>query len=82
MTYVDDFGVVWRSKPRYHLMADSVAELHRFAAACGINRCWFHHTRGYPHYDITDVQRLVAAARGARLVTARDLVLIANELRH
>lgn len=35
--YVDDAAIVWKGKPRFHLSADSVDELHGFAQAVGIN---------------------------------------------
>lgn len=72
---VDDFGAVWRGKPRYHLAADSVEELHRFAASLGIARCWFHRGARVPHYDITATQRARALAAGAIGLTSRELVL-------
>lgn len=71
--YVDDAAIMFRSKPRFHLAADSVKELHAFCAEVGINRCWFHNAKGHPHYDITDVQRLAAIKHGAISMTAREL---------
>jgi hypothetical protein len=54
-----------------HLIADSRDELHAFAAAVGIKRCWFHQD----HYDLTtDVAR--AAVCDARRVTSRTIVNI------
>lgn len=72
--FVDDAAIVYRGKPRYHLMADSLEELHAFAQAAGIHRCWFHNTRNYPHYDITGEQRQVALAVGAQPLSSRDMV--------
>lgn len=71
--YVDDAAIMFRSKPRFHLAADSVKELHDFCAKVGINRCWFHNAKGHPHYDITDVQRLESIRHGAIAMTSREL---------
>lgn len=66
MVYVDDAGVRYRGKLRYHLLADSVAELHAFAARLGVARCWYERSRrGVPHYDVTADQRRAALAAGA-----------------
>lgn len=36
-----------------HVVADSLGELHRFAAGVRIPGSWFHGVRkGHPHYDI------------------------------
>jgi hypothetical protein len=59
-----------------HLMADTIRELHAFAKAIGVNRCWFHSD----HYDLNPAQRAAAVRAGAKEVTARDLVLIRRSL--
>jgi hypothetical protein len=74
--YVDDAAILWRSKPRFHLVADNVEELHAFCAAVGIKRCWFHRVPGKPHYDITGPQREAAIAAGAIAVTAQQMVYL------
>jgi hypothetical protein len=71
--FVDDAAIMYRSKPRFHLAADSVEELHAFCAKVGINRCWFHNARGHPHYDVTAPQREAAIAAGAEPLTMREL---------
>lgn len=70
---MDDAALVFRGKPRYHLMAATLAELHSFCATAGIKRCWFHNTAGAPHYDITEEQRTRAIALGAEAVRFRDI---------
>jgi hypothetical protein len=72
--YVDDAAIMYRSKLRYHLIADSLAELHAFCKTVGINRCWFHNARGHPHYDVTGPQREAAIAAGAIPITDRELL--------
>ena len=71
--YVDDAAITHRGKYRYHLIADSVPELHAFCASINIARCWFHNAKGHPHYDVTCQQRDAAIAAGAIPVTAREL---------
>lgn len=73
--YVDDAAIMFKSKLRYHLIADTVAELHAFCKQVGINRCWFHNVRGRPHYDITGPQREQAILEGAIAVTSEELAL-------
>lgn len=49
-----------------HLMADTSAELHAFAAQLGMRRAWVQH-EGKPleHYDLTEPKRQRALALGA-----------------
>lgn len=78
--YVDDAAIVWRSKARYHMSADSLSELHAFAASIGVRPCWFHRKSRYPHYDITAEQRERAFSAGACPVTQQEMVPIAKRL--
>jgi hypothetical protein len=51
-----------------HLQADTVDELHAFAARLGLHRHWFQHRPGRPdrdHYDLTADLREQALAAGA-----------------
>lgn len=70
---MDDAALEYRGKPRFHLMAATVPELHAFCAAAGIKRCWFHNSRGAPHYDVTAEQRERAISMGAVPVRFRDI---------
>jgi hypothetical protein len=79
--FVDDAAVPYRGKPRYHLAADSVQELHAFARRVGIKRCWFHRGARWAHYDITAKERDRALAAGADALTSRELVRRARALR-
>jgi hypothetical protein len=72
--YVDDAAILYKSKLRFHLTADSLDELHLFASRCGINRCWYHRGTRHPHYDVTSEQRDAALANGALAVTSRELL--------
>ncbi len=57
-----------------HLVSDtSLEELHAFAREIGMRREWFQ--RGsIPHYDLTGERYELALARGAVLVSSRELV--------
>lgn len=81
MVYVDDVSIVWKGQPRYHMTADSLDELHDFAALVGIARCWFHTGSRHPHYDVTGPQRESALSAGATAVDKRAMVTIAKRLR-
>ncbi|MDQ6835031.1 MAG: DUF4031 domain-containing protein [Actinomycetota bacterium] len=51
-----------------HLQADTVAELHEFAAIIGLGRQWFQSKPGRPdkdHYDLTRQARKRAIEQGA-----------------
>jgi hypothetical protein len=69
-TYVDQ-PIFRKGKKLYcHLYADSIKELHEFAEKLGIKRCWYENKRGknFPHYDITESQRITAIIMGAQEV--------------
>jgi hypothetical protein len=53
-------GLTW-----CHLWADSVDELHAFAAWVGLPRSRFHVSRSGPHYDLTPDEREQALDLGA-----------------
>lgn len=58
-----------------HLVSDtSLAELHEFAAALGLRREWFQEGKSIPHYDVTGPAYELALARGALLVSSREIV--------
>lgn len=82
MVYVDP--AVWK-KPNgrvyyCHMTADSLEELHTFAATIGVKRCWFHRGSRYPHYDVNADKRLEAIASGAVELEAKQVVEIAKKL--
>ncbi len=77
--YVDDWrqpATVGPVTARWsHLTADTVEELHRFAADLGLRRTWFQahpHDPLRHHYDVTDRLRVAAISRGAVAVTWRQ----------
>ena len=60
----------WRYKYSCHLTADTVAELHSFAACLGLKRIWFQDKR-IPHYDLTVSKRREAIKLGAITLVKR-----------
>lgn len=56
-----------------HLMtdADTLDELHAFAARLGLRRSWFQ-PRSSPHYDLSPAKHALALKLGAKLVPARE----------
>lgn len=78
MTYVDALRPClpsrrWPYAASCHLVSDSVAELHDFAARLGLKRKWFQDGT-HPHYDLTRNKRLEACVAGARQIDAKGLV--------
>ena len=63
-----------------YMLADTPDELHRMAAAIGMNRQWFQgfNKAGCPHYDLTQSHRAKAVALGA---TECDLAAIVEVIR-
>lgn len=50
-----------------HMFADTVEELHRFAAGLGLRKSYFQDKPGFPHYDLTPVKRNMAILKGAEI---------------
>ena len=63
--YVDSEKIQWRGRVWCHLVADSLDELHAFAAQLGLQRRWFQGRSFYPHYDVTVPVRERALRIGA-----------------
>ncbi|WP_024889085.1 DUF4031 domain-containing protein [Luteimonas huabeiensis] len=63
--YVDDAVVLWRGRRWAHLMADTLDELHAFAARLGIPRHAFQNKTSGAHYDVPADMRERALALGA-----------------
>ena len=74
--YVDDSRARFGRMVMCHMMADSPDELHGMAVAIGVARQWFQGPpkHFYPHYDIALSKRVLAVRRGAKEVTARELI--------
>ena len=80
MVYVDNAFVKRLGRQWCHLLADSVEELHEFAATVGLSRRAFHHDARIPHYDITAKQRLLMLTKGVQAVTVRQGILVTRHL--
>lgn len=81
--YVDEAIWVWKGRRWCHLMADSEAELHRFAYGLGLQLSSYQgppKTRA-PHYDITGFERDRAIRLGAVPVGRREIVQLFREKR-
>lgn len=80
MIYVDDADVSKYGRGWFHLTADSLGELHAFAARIGLPTRAFHRGARHPHYDITADQRQNALRSGARPVSPREVVRISRQV--
>ncbi|MDR7193745.1 DUF4031 domain-containing protein [Luteimonas terrae] len=63
--YVDDAVHPWRGERWAHLLADTLDELHAFAALLGIPRRAFQDRTSGAHYDVTAAMRERAITLGA-----------------
>lgn len=65
--YVDEAIFPWRGKKWCHLWADTVEELHAFAAKLGLKRSWFQcpPKASWEHYDVSEGMRWQAIRLGA-----------------
>eukprot|EP00747_Dinoflagellata_sp_TGD_P150320 gnl/TRDRNA2_/TRDRNA2_177097_c2_seq1.p2 gnl/TRDRNA2_/TRDRNA2_177097_c2~~gnl/TRDRNA2_/TRDRNA2_177097_c2_seq1.p2 ORF type:complete len:102 (+),score=3.88 gnl/TRDRNA2_/TRDRNA2_177097_c2_seq1:60-365(+) len=79
--YVDNVRIPWRGKEWCHLLADSLEELHQFAAKIGLRRAWFQRAASYPHYDITVSVRTKALRLGAIAATRPEIIASAKRLK-
>lgn len=79
--YVDDEQISWRGKLWCHLVADSLPELHQFAAKLGLRQAWFQARSVYPHYDVTLSVRDKALGMGATLGDRRTILMCAKSLK-
>ncbi|HSR64308.1 MAG TPA: DUF4031 domain-containing protein [Xanthomonadaceae bacterium] len=81
--YVDDAVTLWRGHRWAHLMADSLDELHAFAARLGLRREKFQDKTSGAHYDVPAPLREEALRLGAIAISrhrdrARMRAVIAN----
>lgn len=63
-----------------HMTADTLEELHTFAANVGVKKHFYHRGSRYPHYDITEIQREMIVNAGACEITSGELAKIAKKL--
>ena len=73
--YVDDATTLWRGHRWAHLMADTLDELHAFAARLGLRREKFQDKTSGAHYDVPAPIREEALRMGAIAISRhRDRV--------
>lgn len=83
MIYIDN---LIRYKPNQrtlycHMMTDGeIEELHEFAQAIGLKKCWFQSHPAHPHYDISQRYRNKAIQNGAISVSGKELVVLCSYL--
>lgn len=81
--YVDE--AIWPMGGRRwcHMLADDIAELHRFAARLGIKRASYQGPprTTKPHYDITAFERDRALRLGAIACTRDEIVAVLRRVR-
>jgi len=70
----------WKYPRGCHLVADTVVELHVFAACLGLKRIWYQH-KTMPHYDLTINKRREAVKLGAIEIDAREFVNLLRKQR-
>lgn len=63
----------WPFAEGAHMLADSIDELHRFAASIGLKRAWFQ-PESSPHYDLNAGRHAAALKKGAQLIDRMKLV--------
>lgn len=78
--YVDHVRLPFGRMLMSHLMADTPEELLEMVDKIGVARRWIQKpgTR-YEHFDICESKRALAIRKGAKAVTARDLVMIRRQ---
>lgn len=77
MIYVDSPSPRSNGKGLWsHMTGDSAEELHSFAQALGVKRCWYH--RG--HYDLKGAQFGEAVSAGALVKTPREMTVLRRKL--
>lgn len=78
--YVDDavFKKPGGRKRYCHLAADTLEELHAFAAQIGLGRHFFHASAKHIHYDLAEDRRASAVSAGAKEVSSRELARLAR----
>lgn len=69
--YIDNYRGKFRGMVMSHMLADSLDELHAFAAKLGLKREWFQ-DKSAPHYDVCQQKRAEAFKLGAVSIDCRS----------
>lgn len=70
----------WRWVGCCHLVADTLGELHTFAARLGLKRDWYQN-KTMPHYDLTRSKRILAIKLGAMEVDRKQFAELLRKQR-
>lgn len=74
--YVGTIEWPFRRMIMFHLVGDTVEELHDMVDKIGVSRRWFqnHREDGLPHYDICKSKKVLAIKNGAIEMPDRDIL--------
>lgn len=81
MVYIDNAVISFNGQLWCHMMADSLEELHSFAAYIGVSNKWFHKDASYPHYDITIQTKENALCLGAIKADRKQIIECGKKLK-
>lgn len=79
--YVDFMQIEFKGYKWCHMLADSLQELHEFAAYIEIDKRLFHRNASYPHYDVTVQMREIALKHGAIPANRKKIIECAKKLK-
>ena len=79
--YVDFMQIEFKGYKWCHMLADSLQELHEFAAFIELDERLFHRNASYPHYDVTVQMRETAIEYGAIPADRRKIIECAKNLK-
>ena len=79
--YVDFMQIEFKGYKWCHLLADTLQELHDFAALIKLDGRLFHRHASYPHYDVTVQMRETAIAYGAIPADRKKIIECAKKLK-
>ena len=79
--YVDFVRIEFKGHRWCHMLADTLQELHEFAALIDVDARLFHRHASYPHYDITVQMRETALAQGAIPADRKKIIECAKKLK-
>ena len=79
--YVDFVQIKFKGYKWCHMLADSLEELHDFAALIEVDERLFHRDASYPHYDVTVQMRETALEYGAIPADRKKIIECAKKLK-
>ncbi len=79
--YVDFVSIEFKGYKWCHMLADSLQEMHEFAALIEVDKRLFHRDASYPHYDITLQMRERALQHGAIAADRKTIITAAKKLK-